>query len=97
MRRESVRPVEHAQQLPAPFPWRALAVVALGVALLELVALLAIALVHVAPHAQTPARTVDTPVEHHVRPAVVHHAPAIPSVPLRPRSQCSRALRGHRR
>ena len=78
--------MEHAQPLPAPFPWRALAVVALGVALIELVALLAIALVHIAPHAQAPARTVAAPVVHHTRPTVVHHAPAIPSVPLRPRS-----------
>ena len=75
--------MEHAQPLPAPFPWRALAVVALGVALIELVALLAITLVHMAPHAKAPARAA---VVHHVRPAVVHRAPAVPSVPLRPRS-----------
>lgn len=78
--------MEHAQPLPAPFPWRALAVVALGVALIELVVLLAIALVHVAPRAPAAARTVSAQVTHHPRAAVVHRAPAIPSVPLRPRS-----------
>lgn len=77
--------MEHAQPLPAPFPWRALAVVALGVALIELVALLAIALVRVAPHA-TQTRAVVAPVEKHVQPGPVHHAPTVPSVRLRPRS-----------
>lgn len=84
--------MEHATQpLPAPFaasdfPWRALAVVALGVALIELVALLAIGLVRIAPRAKPPARTAGAPVTQHVAPAVVRHPPAIPSVPLRPRS-----------
>jgi hypothetical protein len=79
--------VEHAQPLPAPFPWRALAVVALGVALIELVALLGFALVRTAPHAKTSARAVTTSVKHQVPPAVVHRPPATPSVPLRPRSR----------
>lgn len=79
--------MEHASQPPpTPFPWRALAVVALGAALIELVALLAIALVRVAPHA-TPTRAVRAPVEKHVQPALVHHVPTVPSVPLRPRSR----------
>jgi hypothetical protein len=78
--------VEHAQPVPGPFPWRALAVVALGVALIELVALLALTLVRLAPHS-APAHTAGTPVKRHVQPAVVHHAPAIASVPLRPRSR----------
>jgi LytR cell envelope-related transcriptional attenuator len=78
--------VEHAQTLPAPFPWRALAVVAVGIALIELVALLALTLVRLAPHS-APAHTVSTPAQRHVQPpTVVHRAPTIPSVPLRLRS-----------
>lgn len=80
--------MEHAQPLPTPFPWRALAVVAVGIALIELVALLAIALVHVAPHPSSgPASSRTTaapPARHHVQATVVRHT--IPSVPLRPRS-----------
>jgi hypothetical protein len=80
--------VEHAQPLPAPFPWRALAVVALAVALIELVALLAIALVRMAPHPSSGVASSRTPAappaHHHVQAAVVR--PTIPSVPLRPRS-----------
>jgi hypothetical protein len=76
--------VEHAQTLPAPFPWRALAVVALGVALIELVALLAIGLVHLAPHRHSTSAPTKPRV---AKPAaVVRQARQIPSVPLRPRS-----------
>jgi hypothetical protein len=80
--------VEHAQPLPSPFPWRALAVVGIGVALIELIALVAIALVHIAPHpttsgkASTPKATAAPPRHHRVQTRAVR----IPSVPLRPRS-----------
>jgi len=77
--------VDHAQPLPAPFPWRALAVVAVGVALIELVALLTLTLVRIAPHS-APVHAISRPVKQHVHAAVVHHAPTIASVPLRPRS-----------
>ena len=42
--------MEHAQPLPQHFPWRAVAVIVGGVALVELVALIAIGLVQLAPH-----------------------------------------------
>jgi hypothetical protein len=74
--------VEHAQPLPQAFPWRAAAVVAGAVALVELVALVAVGLVRLAPHA-TPAKSKATPPVTHVR---AQAPPAVPSVPLRPRS-----------
>jgi hypothetical protein len=83
--------VEHAHPLPSPFPWRALAVVGIGAALIELVALVAIALVHIAPHPTTSGKASSTtaaaalPQSHHVRARAVR----IPSVPLRPRSHVS--------
>ena len=81
--------MDHAQQLPAPFPWRAATVVAGGVALLELVALIAIGLMHFAP--KTTAAPAAPAVHRH---AVVHRthvvAPrthAIRQVALRPVSK----------
>ena len=79
--------MEHAQPLPAPFPWRAAAVVTGGVALVELVALIAIGLVQLAPHAKSgvaSSRTQTAAPARHVQAPVARHA--IPSVPLRPRS-----------
>ena len=77
--------MDHAQQLPAaPFPWRATTVVAAAVALVELVALIAIGLVQLAPHHHAAARVAAKPVER--RAAQTPAVPRVPSVPLRPRS-----------
>jgi hypothetical protein len=80
--------VDHVQEIPAPFPWRAVAVLAVGAALVELVALVALGIMHLAPKATaepTPktAATVVHPRNVHVR---VIHKVAVPSVPLRSRS-----------
>jgi hypothetical protein len=79
--------VEPAQALPAPFPWRTTTVVAGAVALLELIALVAILLVHIGSGVAS-SRTHDTTP---AARAAVHHratpAPRLPSVPLRPRSK----------
>jgi len=82
--------VDHVQDIPAPFPWRAVAVLAAGLALVELVALLAIGLVHLAPKATaepTPAKKAASAahVAGRVHVRVVHKV-KVPSVPLRPRS-----------
>lgn len=82
--------MEHAHPLPAPFPWRALAVVAIGIALIELVVLLAVALVKIAPHPRSgvaSSRTTATPLHHRVQaPAMRRTIPSVRSVPLRSRS-----------
>ena len=82
--------MEHAQPLPQHFPWRAVAVVVGGVALLELVALIAIGLSQLAPHhssgvAGSQAGTTAAAPAHlqHVQAPVVR---SIPTTPLRPRS-----------
>jgi hypothetical protein len=83
--------VEHAEPLPAPFPWRATTVLAAGVALVELVALIAIGLTHFAPHTSGVAssRTNSHPAaQSAVGLAVRQIAPKpAPSVPLRARSR----------
>jgi hypothetical protein len=78
--------VEHAHPVPAPFPWRAATVVAGAVALVELVALIAIGLMHFAPKSVNNATAT---VQHHAAaPARTHvHAvqpKPVPAVPLRP-------------
>jgi hypothetical protein len=78
--------VEHAHALPTPFPWRTTTVVAAAVALLELIALVAILLVHIGSGVAS-SRTHDTSP---AARAAVHRAtpaPRLPSVPLRPRSK----------
>jgi hypothetical protein len=83
--------VDHAHEISTPFPWRAVAVLAGGLALVELVALIAIGLVHLAPRAtaeptpkaKTAAAVANPPRHVHVR---VVHKVKVPSVPLRPRS-----------
>lgn len=79
--------MEHAQPLPHPFPWRAVAVIVGGVALVELVALIALALVQLAPHhgsGVASSRTTAAAPAHrqHVQAPMVR----VPTVPLRPRS-----------
>lgn len=77
--------MEHAHPIPAPFPWRAATVVAAGVALLELVALVALLLIHLAPKT-TASPVVRRPV---AKAPAVHHVAVrrVPQVPLRPRSK----------
>jgi NADPH:quinone reductase-like Zn-dependent oxidoreductase len=78
--------VDHVQPLSAPFPWRATTVIAGGVALVELVALIAIGLMHFAPKAAaSPVAT--QPAAHVATTAAVRHVKRLPSVPLRPRSK----------
>jgi LytR cell envelope-related transcriptional attenuator len=81
--------VDHAHEIPAPFPWRAAAVVATGFALVELVALIAIGLIHLAPRATAePKSGPPAPAAHTVRRVHVKAVPKvkITTVPLRPRS-----------
>lgn len=82
--------MDHAQEIPAPFPWRAVAVLAAGIALVELVALIAIGLVHLAPRATAepkPASAAKPAVHVAGRVHVRVHTVKVPSVPLRPRSR----------
>jgi hypothetical protein len=74
--------VEHAQPIRAPFPWRAATVVVGAVALVELVALIAIGAVQLAPSSAKPKPVVHT----RPKPVVHVHMPTVPVVPLRPRS-----------
>lgn len=76
--------MEHAQPRPAPFPWRAATVVVGGVALVELVALIAIGLAQLAP---PPKPHVTRTVARHVTQAKPVAHVDIPAVPLRPRSR----------
>ena len=80
--------MDHAQSLPQHFPWRAVAVIVGGVALVELVALIAIGLVHLAPHhgsGVTSSRTTTAAAPAH-RQHVQANVVRVPTVPLRPRS-----------
>ena len=82
--------MDHAQDIPAPFPWRAVAVLAAGAALVELVALIAIGLMHLAPKstaepAPTAASAAAVVHPRHVHVRVVRKV-KVPSLPLRPRS-----------
>lgn len=83
--------MEHAQQLRAPFPWRTAAVVCGGIALVELLALIAVGAIHLrprAPHAPVAAAKTTAAAATHVRAPV--HAPAPPPAqPLRARSALS--------
>jgi hypothetical protein len=80
--------VDHAQQLPRAFPWRTATLVAGGIAMLELVALIVGGTLLLAkPFQQAAAKTKPAGA-----PAVrrVAHVPAPPKVkphPLRPRSR----------
>ena len=78
-----------AERLPTAFPWRAATLVAAGVALLELVGLLAVGALLLARHpARHAAATATHAVKHHTAPA--RHAAPIPAkdrfaaVPLAP-------------
>jgi len=77
--------VDHAQQISAPFPWRATTVLVGCIALVELVALIAIGTAQLAP-SHTSKKAAAAQVTHvQAKPKPVVHA-RIPTVPLRPRS-----------
>ena len=81
--------MDHAHPLSSPFPWRATAVAAGAVALVELAALIAIGLIHIAPHAAPAATTAAAAaptVPVHATTAPVHRVAQPPAVPLRPHS-----------
>jgi len=70
--------VDHAQPIPSSFPWRTATIVVGAIAAVELIALLGIGVVRLAPsHAAKPA-------VHRVAPR--HAAPRVPTHPLRTRS-----------
>jgi hypothetical protein len=75
--------VEHAHLIRPGFPWRAATVVVGVVALVELVALIAVALVHVAGTTHHAASTPAASVRH----AAALPVPTVRNVPLRPRSR----------
>ena len=81
--------MEHAQPLPAAFPWRATTVVVGAVALLELVALIAIGLVHLESGVAGARTQAHRAAAVTAQPAPAQHVPATPvrQTPLRPRSQ----------
>jgi len=77
--------VQHAQQIPTTFPWRAATLVVGAIATVELAVLIGIGAVQLAPkhHVATAAAAAKP---HRVLPVV--HAPAPPpSVPLRARAR----------
>ena len=77
--------MEHAHSISAPFPWRVATVVVGAVAIVELVALIAIGLVQLAPPHKAARKAVShaSRVTHAPRKTVVH----VRAVPLRPRSR----------
>jgi LytR cell envelope-related transcriptional attenuator len=84
--------VDYAQLLDRPFPWRTAALVAAGIALAELLGLLALAGVHLAPshhHVSSRGTAVVTRTAHPVRAARPLRVPAVHAHPLRSRSRIS--------
>ena len=79
--------MDHVQHAPASFPWRTTTVVALGIALVELVALVAIGFAKLAPHQHAAAATTKTEPKEVVHHAAPKPAPKVASIPLRPRSR----------
>jgi hypothetical protein len=78
--------VDHAQQLPHTFPWRTATVVLGAIAAIELVALIAIGAVRIAPAHKAAAVAhgqKKLPLPFRAAPSV----PAPPSHPLKPRAQ----------
>jgi hypothetical protein len=76
--------MQHAQELTRSFPWRAATLVVGAVAALELVALIGIGAVKLAPH----AKAVAAPAKPKARAVQARHvAPPVPSHPLRSRDR----------
>lgn len=76
--------MQHAQPVTSSFPWRAATLVVGAVAAIELVALIGIGAVRLAPHAKNPAGPVK-PKARAVQARKV--APPVPSHPLRRRER----------
>jgi hypothetical protein len=73
--------VEHAEEIPRTFPWRIAAIAVGVVATIELIALLGVGLVRLAPR---PAASAAVRTHAHLAPKP--SAPRVPSHPLRARS-----------
>jgi LytR cell envelope-related transcriptional attenuator len=84
---ESICSVQHAEHLPASFPWRTSTVVVGAIAIVELVALIAIGAVQLAPQRAHAKAAVAKPTLHAV--AKVRHVAPPPSYPLRARDRVS--------
>jgi len=77
--------VQHAQPIPSSFPWRAATLVVGALAALELVALIALGAVRLAPSHHAAAATKKQQPVHTAASAPRIKAP--PAVPLRPRAR----------
>lgn len=76
--------MQHAEPIPSPFPWRTATLVVGALAALELVALIAIGAVRLAPAHHATAATTRPPVRH---TAAARRVAGPPAVPLRPRAR----------
>ena len=74
--------MQHAQRLPSAFPWRAATLVVGAIAAAELVALIGIGAIHLAPRTHAAAKPVAAKAKQAAKPPAV---PPVPSHPLRPR------------
>jgi hypothetical protein len=80
--------VQHAERFPSSFPWRISTVVVSAIAIVELVALIGIGAVHLAPrHVHAKAAAVAKPTLHAV--TNVRHAAPPPTHPLRAHDRVS--------
>jgi hypothetical protein len=77
--------VQHAQRVPAEFPWRTAALVAGALAAFELFALIAIGAVHLVPSKRAHAAKTGASSTLTQRAASVRNVPKAPRHPLRPR------------
>jgi hypothetical protein len=80
--------VQHAESIPASFPWRTATLVVGVIATLELFALIGIGAVHLAPkkHATSPTTASAAAAPKPARIVHKHKAPRVPTHPLRARS-----------
>ena len=86
--------MQHAEHPPSVFPWRAATIVVGAIAAVELVALIGIGGVHLAPRvhaakAGAAKPTVEKPVAAKPRAVQPPAVPRVPSHPLRPRARVS--------
>jgi LytR cell envelope-related transcriptional attenuator len=75
--------VQHAESISASFPWRAATLVVGAIAAVELIALIGIGAVHLAPKHALAAAAATAKPKHVVR---VRKVPPVPSHPLRART-----------
>lgn len=81
--------MQHAESIPASFPWRTATLVVGVIATLELFALIGIGAVHLAPKKHVTSSATASAAAAAPRPAHVAHkrtAPSVPTHPLRARS-----------